>query len=330
MSDRINISISIGDIRGVGLEVLVKSLTSLNFTFIPILIGYEGVDKLIESLNIPGMIKTKYISKIEETDELDAGNLYILPLSGFDDNSISEQSASELALSSLDKAIELVVSKICHYLVTLPLSKSSIDAIEPGFRGHTEYIAGKADIDRPVMSFYQDGRITGLVTTHIPLSEVSRELTTDHIVHTTKETISFYETFSERSPRCAILSLNPHAGEDGLLGSEEEDIIKPAIEIAREEGYEVTGPYPPDAFYSRDNYRNYDCIIAMYHDQGLIPVKMSGPSVNTTLGLPFIRLSPDHGPAYDITHKDRADYRSMLETLNLVEVLTRKGIKYVK
>jgi 4-hydroxythreonine-4-phosphate dehydrogenase len=316
--------ITTGDIEGIGLEVLIKALQSQNYNCIPILVGFYNLKNFIKNTF---KIEDKWIDYIYDINQKDltTNRLYIYPIEEIEAVDISEKKLMiDITIKSLDKAIEIVTRDNRKYLITLPLSKKRVNTKLEGFRGHTEYIGKKVGVTDPIMTFYQKAIITSLLTTHLPLKTVSGEISESKILSRIKVLDNFYRQIYNTQPLIAILSLNPHSGDGGILGNEENDIIEPAISSAVNNGYSVEGPFPADSFYSRDFYTDYDIIIAMYHDQGLIPVKMLGPSVNITLGLPFLRLSPDHGPAYDIAFKNSANPESMIAVFELIEKLERR------
>src|SRR5690606_8921163 len=210
-------------------------------------------------------------------------------------------------------------SGLVDVLVTAPINKKVIQSEQFSFPGHTEYLADQLG-GKPLMLLVSDLLRVGVVTGHIPLNEVSSRLSKDLIVEKLRIlNTSLKDDFTIRRPRIALLGLNPHSGDNGLLGREENDIIIPAINAAKEEGIMAFGPFPADGFFGGDTYKKFDAILAMYHDQGLIPFKTLAFStgVNYTAGLPFIRTSPDHGTAYEITGQNVADAQSFLSAIYL-------------
>ncbi len=196
-------------------------------------------------------------------------------------------------------------------LVTAPINKKSIQSSDFDFPGHTEYLQNRlgGDGDKALMIMCNDNMRIALVTTHTPLAKVSEAITSELIVEKLEQfDRSLRRDFAVQSPRIAVLSINPHAGEDGLLGEEEEKVIVPAIAAAREKKILAFGPYAADGFFGSSAYTHFDGILAMYHDQGLTPFKTLAmdSGVNFTAGLPFVRTSPDHGTGYDIAAKNLA------------------------
>jgi len=217
-------------------------------------------------------------------------------------------------------------------VVTNPVSKSLLYQAGFAFPGHTEYLAalaGGAEPLLPVMMLVAGPFKVVPVTIHIPLKDVPAALTTDLLlatIRTTDQDLRRY--FGYVRPRLAVSGLNPHAGEDGSLGREEIDIIAPAIEAARAEGLDVTGPYPADTLFHATARQTYDAAICMYHDQALVPFKTVAfeEGVNVTLGLPFVRTSPDHGTAFDIAGTGKANPKSLIEALRLADAMSRAAV----
>jgi 4-hydroxythreonine-4-phosphate dehydrogenase len=216
-------------------------------------------------------------------------------------------------LGYLDFAIEKARSKDVAAIVTGPITKEAVAPIAPGFVGHTGYLAEKLGVTEERMAFFTPDYLLALQTTHVPLAEVSKNLSRSGIATTIAMLGAAGRKYFGKKTPVAVLGLNPHAGEHGLLGSEEEETIVPAMEEARRMGWACDGPFPADSFFIA-RAKRYKLIVAMYHDQGLIAVKPAFPrvSVNVTLGLPVVRTSVDHGSGYDIAGKNRADETSML------------------
>ena len=209
------------------------------------------------------------------------------------------------ALAAIDEAIDLALAKKVDGIVTAPGSKERITKLGVPFVGHTEHLAARAGVKLPVMLFVAGSLRVALVTTHAAIRKLPALLTPDRILGILRETSNgLRDFFGVLEPRLAVCGLNPHAGEGGEFGREEIDVIAPAIELARKEGLRAEGPYAADTIWKRP----CDAIVAMYHDQGLGPIKAMHPdAVNVTLGLPFVRTSPDHGTAFDIAGKGVAD-----------------------
>jgi 4-hydroxythreonine-4-phosphate dehydrogenase len=204
-------------------------------------------------------------------------------------------------------------------MVTAPLAKAALAAAGVPFPGHTEMLADLAGVDAVAMMFVAGELRVTLATIHVPLADVSERLTRDKLLTTIRLTREcLVERLQIGEPRIALLGLNPHAGEEGMFGNEEARTIVPALQIAQERGWDVDGPFPADSFFFRRR-GDFDAVIAMYHDQGLIPVKIlaHGKAVNVTLGLPFLRTSVDHGTAFEIAGKGIASADSLVEAARL-------------
>jgi 4-hydroxythreonine-4-phosphate dehydrogenase len=204
-------------------------------------------------------------------------------------------------------------------LVTAPINKGAWAAAGLPWKGHTDLLAHLAGVDDVAMLFWSHRLRVVLATVHIPLADVPAAISTESLLRTIRLTARSLPRFGIPQPRLAVAGLNPHAGEDGLLGGEEQAVIAPAIERARREGINIEGPFPADTLFVRASRGAYDVVVAMYHDQGLVPVKLVafGASVNVTIGLPIIRTSVDHGTAFDIARTGKADAGSMVEAILL-------------
>jgi 4-hydroxythreonine-4-phosphate dehydrogenase len=210
-------------------------------------------------------------------------------------------------------------------LTTAPINKAAFAAAGFPWRGHTDLLAHLCGVEDAVMMFWSERLRVVLATVHIPLADVPRVLTTDSLIRIIRLTAKSMPRFGIASPRIGVAGLNPHAGEDGLLGSEDRDVIAPAVRAAIGEGWQVSGPFPADTLFVRAARGEFDVVIAAYHDQGLVPVKLIafGHAVNVTLGLPIIRTSVDHGTAFDIARQGVADPGSMVEAILLAARLAR-------
>ena len=225
------------------------------------------------------------------------------------------------ALAAIDQALDLALAKKVDGIVTAPVSKERISKTGVPFIGHTEHLAARAGVKQPVMCFVAGSLRVALVTTHVSLRKLPAMVTADRILGILRETSAgLRDFFGVLEPRLAVCGLNPHAGEAGEFGREEIEIIAPAIDAARKEGIKAEGPYAADTVWKRP----CDAIVAMYHDQGLGPIKAMHPdAVNVTLGLPFVRTSPDHGTAFDIAGKGVADPKPMIAAIRLAVEMCR-------
>lgn len=236
--------------------------------------------------------------------------------------------AGKYAILSLQTAVAALKQNNIDGLVTAPIHKKNIQSAEFNFPGHTPYLKTMFGVNDVVMMLCAGNFRVALVTEHIPVSEIAKHITKEKIL--SKLNIihqSLRKDFGIDKPRIAVLGLNPHAGDEGLIGNEEETIIKPAIKEAKNNNMLVVGPFSADAFFARNQYDKFDAVLAMYHDQGLIPFKAlaSGDGVNYTAGLPAVRTSPDHGVAFDIAGKDKADPSSFLTSIfECIDIINRR------
>lgn len=317
---RIKVAITHGDTNGVGYEVILKAFDDPQMLELctPIIYGSPKVAAYHRKvLNL----QTNF-TIIEKAEEAKEGKLNLLTT--FDDEVKIElgtpaKEAGEAALAALDRAMTDYRSGLYDVIVTAPINKKTIQSNLFHFCGHTEYIEScVGDGNKALMILMNDVLKVALVTTHLPIKDVASAITKEAIVE--KAILlnnSLKRDFGLTRPRIAVLALNPHAGDDGLLGKEENEVIIPAIEELESKGVMVFGPYAADGFFGSGNYRHYDAVLAMYHDQGLAPFKTLAQEngVNYTAGLPIVRTSPDHGTAYDIAGKGVADAQSFREAI---------------
>ena len=243
----------------------------------------------------------------------------------------STPDAAKSAIKSLEAAVRDLKAGLIDVLVTAPINKRAMAAEGFGYTGHTEYLEHEFGDKEGAMIMVSDTLKIGIVTGHIPLKDVCRTLTTERILAKLRlMDQSLRRDFSIRSPRIAVLGLNPHCGDGGLLGDEEQNIILPAIEQATAEGILAFGPYSPDGYFGLGNYHRFDATLAMYHDQGLAPFKalVFENGVNFTAGLPIVRTSPDHGTAYALAGRDEADPHSMMSAIYKAIDIYRNRIAY--
>lgn len=316
------VSISIGDAAGIGLEVTLKALLSESLPPDLTAILY-GPSKLILS---QATHFGQEIHNIQDVHEALAGrvNVMDLPIKGAIQVGVPSSLSGDIALHSLRRAFEDVENGITDALVTAPIDKKNIQREGFHFPGHTEYLAeGTSTKDYLMLLMSGDLRV-GVVTGHIPIKEVSKQLTKEAILSKLRVMdISLKSDFGIDNPRIAVFGLNPHAGDGGLLGQEEIEVIQPALDVARAEGIHAEGPLPADGFFGSGAQKDFDGILGMYHDQGLVPFKALsfGSGVNFTAGLPIVRCSPDHGTAYNIAGKGIADERSMVEAIQMAHTI---------
>lgn len=313
---RPKIGFSIGDINGIGLEVILKAITEPRIAarITPVIFGSGKAVAYHKNIVTKNELNFHNI----RPDEPYAHNKINVVNVWQDNIQINLGTTSEIggkyAFLSLDAAFNALKNKQIDALVTAPIHKKAMEMAEFGFPGHTEYIAYAFQKETPIMILAHEGLRVGLVTGHISLADVPAALSKDLIIKKAKTFLdSLHIDFGIERPKLAILGLNPHAGDDGLFGNEEQEIIRPAIDTLKHQGHIAMGPFAADGFFGSANWKKVDGVLAMYHDQGLIPFKALsfGSGVNFTAGLPVIRTSPDHGTGFEIAGKNQADAGSM-------------------
>ncbi len=321
-NSKVKLGISHGDINGISYEVIIKSLLDvrINEFFIPILYGSPkvfayhrkslGIENFsLNSIRHPAESNPKRSNIINcnaDTIKVELGK--------------ATKSAGEASYKALERVVEDMKNGEIDILVTAPINKDNIQSSKFTFPGHTEYLKHKFNAKDVLMLMISGKLRVGVVTGHIPIREIASTITKElilskiHILHK-----SLTEDFGIAKPKIAVLGLNPHAGDNGLIGSEEQEIIIPAIKQAQNENILALGPFPADGFFGSRDYTKFDAILAMYHDQGLSPFKSLAfdDSVNYTAGLPCIRTSPGHGTAYDIAGKNMASSNSFRQAMYL-------------
>jgi 4-hydroxythreonine-4-phosphate dehydrogenase len=319
---KIKVGISHGDINGISYEVIMKTLLDPRILEMctPIVYGspkvaaYHRKALNIESLSFnhirapheASFNKASIINCIDENIRVELGR--------------STEAAGESSFLALERAVADLKKGLVDVLITAPINKDNIQSEKFKFAGHTEYLAQQFNARDFVMLMVSHNLKVGVVTGHVPLAEVAKYITKDKILSKLRIIArSLVQDFAVTNPRIAVLALNPHAGDNGLIGNEEQTIIIPALDQARNEGITALGPYPADGFFGSGDFTRFDAILAMYHDQGLIPFKLTAfeQGVNYTAGLPVIRTSPAHGTAYDIAGEDKASPDSFREALYL-------------
>ena len=312
---RPKIGITQGDINGVGWEVILKILADSRITeiFTPVVYGSLKAAKTYMPLLDSEEGEKVEFNIVPSAREARFGKVNLVecgeatPTPG-----VASAEAGKAAVEALEKAMADLNDGKIEAMVTAPISKETAQSESFPYTGHTEFVAANAE-GEPMMIMCSDRLRVGLVTIHIPVAEVSSSISKEKIMQSLNTLRSTLKAdFGIVEPRIAVLSLNPHAGEGGMLGSEEQEIIKPAIKEAFGQGVLAFGPFPADGLFASGSYAKYDAILAMYHDQGLTPFKTLSPDgVNFTAGLSVVRTSPDHGTAYDIAGKGIADPQSM-------------------
>lgn len=317
----IRVGITEGDINGVGIELILRTFddSEMLSLCIPIVYGHKKV--LCQHRKALGL-NTSF-RQITTTENAVSGQLNLINVSDADyevEFGKPSVKAGIAAREALSKAVEDLRNGAIDVLVTAPINKATIHSNEFPFSGHTEYLQAQLPLEgsEALMVLFSKIMRVALVSTHQPISEVPYTITEERVQRKARILFeSLRKDFNVSSPRIAVLSLNPHCGDNGLLGNEEKEIIAPAIKVLSETGVTCFGPYAADGFFGAALYRHFDGILAMYHDQGLIPLKALSMSdgVNFTAGLSAIRTSPDHGAAYDIAGKGIADIESFRQSV---------------
>jgi 4-hydroxythreonine-4-phosphate dehydrogenase len=322
MSQNIKVGISIGDINGIGVEVIMKSLedTRILESITPVIYGSARIFSFYrKALNMPNFNYIKINKSTDAKDkQINLVNLWEEEIKISMGESTSE--GGTYAFKSLKEATNDLASGKIDVLITAPINKKNIQSEEFNFPGHTEYLTKLSNAEDSLMFMIKENLRVGLVTNHVALNMIGKELTKDLILQ--KISImnqSLLRDFGIVRPKIAVLGLNPHAGENGMIGDEENTIISPAIELAHKNGILAYGPYASDGLFGSGNYVNFDGILAMYHDQGLTPFKAlaGGTGINYTAGLPIVRTSPDHGTAYEIAGQGIASEESFRNAIYL-------------
>jgi len=324
------IGITMGDPTGIGPEIIAKALSMEEpFKFCrPFVFGDEGIlTKIIQRYGLEAIVES--CEKVPE-EAYNPKKIYFFPSTKLDISKIyfgKPDRTCGLAMAKyIEDAVNWIKNGFLDALTTCPINKEAINRAGFPFPGHTEFIAHLAAVPTAAMMFLTPRWKIILVTTHMPLKEVPNAILKDKILNVIRlANNGLKKYFKISEPRIAVLGLNPHCGEDGLLGHEEITEIIPAIEEAKKESIKVEGPFPADSFFNLERNSIYDAVISMYHDQGLIPVKMFDfrEAVNITLGLPFIRTSVSHGTAYDIAGKGIADPTNFIKALSIASNLSK-------
>lgn len=322
---RRRIVISSGDVNGIGPEVIIKSLKAIDHDSITaiILSSAPVIDYWLDALSI-----TLEYHRAHTLKEIQEGTINVLESYTGQQITVTPgaftKQSGKCAMLAVEKGIALCKAQQADALVTAPISKEAVNLAGYHIPGHTEFLAEKTHTSNFMMMLVHKQLRVGLVTGHIPVADISSSLDSSKIQEYLQVMQqSLINDFSIDTPRIAVLGLNPHAGDGGVIGNEEQELIYPAIEECQAHGIDAMGPYPADGFFGNRKYEQFDGILAMYHDQGLIPFKTIafGGGVNFTAGLPIIRTSPDHGTAFDIAGENKADPSSFIEALTLADNL---------
>ena len=329
----IRVGISIGDMNGIGPEIILKSLEDSRVLemFTPVIFANS---KMMSFFSKYFKIKLKF-NGISSANEAIEGKINVV--NTWKENvkvnfGEEDKKIGEYAIKSLKAATEALIQKDIDTLVTAPINKNSIQSESFNFPGHTDFLAQELKGDS-LMFMVSENIKVGLLTDHVPVKQVAEKINEELIqkkVNAIHESLK--KDFNIREPKIAVLGINPHSGDGGVIGSEDDDIITPAIKKFVNDGKFVFGPYAADSFFGTKNHSNFDAIIAAYHDQGLIPFKTLsfGKGVNFTAGLNRIRTSPDHGTAFDIAGKGKADANSFTEAIYMSIKIFKNRIEYIQ
>ena len=320
------LAVSLGDPAGIGAEVIAKSWERRSAEKLPPFFAVGDIAAIQAVWDGPVAAVADPDEAVGQFDEA----LPVIAVANYGaEPGRPNLEGARTALDSLELAVGLTRSGAACGVVTGPVSKAQLYAIGFAHPGQTEFVAERCGVAGDLVAMMLAGPTLRVipVTTHIPLAEVPNALTVERIVSKGRAAIrGLQRQFGIDQPRIAVAGLNPHAGEEGALGREEIDIIAPAIERLREEGADVSGPYPPDIMFNERHRREYDAALCMYHDQGLIPLKTLhfDEGINVTLGLPIVRTSPDHGTAFDIAGKNMADAGAMIAAIRTAGECARR------
>lgn len=327
------IGITLGDINGIGPEVIIKALSEPRLINLCTPIIYGSAKILAYHKNI---VKDSPINfqSVHTPKQANSGRVNVINC--WEDNvniTLGKATAEggKYAYLALDRAVKDLKEGYLDALVTAPINKHAMQQANFPYPGHTEFLTAQDNNAPSLMMLCSDALRVALVTNHVPVSEVAGMISKELIlrkIQTLHKTL--IEDFDIERPVIAVLGLNPHAGDDGMLGDEEEKFIRPAIIEAKKNGIIAVGPYPADGFFGSAQWRKADAILAMYHDQGLIPFKALtfGTGINFTAGLSFVRTSPDHGTAYDIAGQNIADESSLLQSIYAAMDISRNRKEY--
>lgn len=320
MSTKIKVGITHGDINGIGYEVILKTLAEYDSkeNYIPIVYGSSKIAAYYRKNIRLDNFSFNLIKHPSEANSKRPNLINVLPDEYKAEPGQATLLSGKAAIMSLERATEDLKNGFIDVLVTAPIDKNAVKEANFKFPGHTEYLQHKFQADEVLMFLLSENLKMGTVMGHVPMSEVPSRLTTELILKKLKlMNESLTKDFGIPRPKIAVLGLNPHAGDNGVIGNEERTIIIPAIKQAREQKILAMGPYPADGFFGALTFKKFDAVLAMYHDQGLIPFKLIAfeSGVNFTAGLPVIRTSPDHGTAFDIADKNMANPESFRHAL---------------
>ena len=317
MARKLIVGITQGDGNGISYEVIIKALADERILDMctPVIYGSSKIfgfyKKHIHNIE---NINTNVITSAKEVHQKRVNIVNCLPENVFVEPGQPTPESAKSAMTALDRAVADIKEGYIDVLVTAPFNKRAMSAEGFGYTGHTEYLEKQFGVDEVAMFMVSGNLRVGVVTGHVALKDVPSKISAEKILAKLRlMRQSLQRDFGIDAPKIAVLGLNPHCGDGGLLGDEEQYTILPAVKAANDEGIMAFGPYSPDGFFGLGNYQKFDAVLAMYHDQGLTPFKALAfeEGVNFTAGLPIVRTSPDHGTAYEMAGRDMADPRSM-------------------
>ena len=331
MARKLVVGITQGDGNGIGYEVIIKALADERMLDLctPVIYGSSKIfgfyKKQIHNID---QINTNVINSAKDVHQKRVNIVNCLPENVFVEPGQATAESAKAAMISLERAVEDIKEGHIDVLVTAPINKRAMAGEGFGYTGHTEYLEKQFGVDEVAMIMVCDRLKVGVVTGHIALKDVVASITKEKILSKLRlMKVSLERDFGVDAPKIAVLGLNPHCGDGGLLGDEEQQIILPAVQEANAEGILAFGPYSPDGFFG-SSYGKFDAVLAMYHDQGLTPFKALAfeEGVNYTAGLPIVRTSPDHGTAYEMAGRDMADPRSMMAAIyTAIDIFNRRA-----
>jgi 4-hydroxythreonine-4-phosphate dehydrogenase len=332
-AENVIVGISIGDLNGVGTEIILKTFEDARMMEMctPVIFGNVKVLSFVKK----NFELTCNLHGIDSLDQMVIGKINVLNVWKESVNiefGKNDETIGQYAIKSFTEAVAALKATKIDVLVTAPINKYNIQSEDFKFPGHTDYLDKELDGDA-LMLMVQDNLRVGLLTDHIPVNEVSAHLT-EALIRKKLITVnnSLKQDFGVNKPKIAVLGVNPHSGDNGVIGKEDDEVVKPALKKLFEEGVLVFGPYSADSFFGSGQYEKYDAVIAAYHDQGLIPFKTLafGGGVNYTAGLEAVRTSPDHGTAYDIAGKGVADNNSFKEAVYMALDIFHSRAEYAE
>lgn len=330
-SENIIVGVSIGDMNGIGPEVILKTFEDTRMLEICTPVIFANA-KIVSFLKKSYNLNT-FIQGIDKLDQVVLGKINVLNVwrEGVNlENGKLDDTIGKYAIKSFQAATTALKNNQIDVLVTAPINKYNIQAEDYKFAGHTDYLNEQLNGDALMFMIHEDIKV-GLITDHVPIAELPKHINSK-LIEKKITTInhSLIADFKINKPKIAVLGLNPHSGDNGVIGKEDDEIVKPSLEKIFKSGIQVFGPFSADSFFGSNQYKNYDAVVAMYHDQGLIPFKTLsfGEGVNFTAGLNKVRTSPDHGTGFDIAGKNIANEGSFREAVYSAIDIYKNRIEY--